>query len=248
MVPTPKLVELAKLADDHGWRLALAGDPLQFSAVGRSGMFGHLVGCYGAIELDRVHRFANDWEREASLRLRRGDAEVLDVYDSHGRLHGGTRTQMEAAVVDAWWDARCRGEAVAMMTPTNETVVQVNKRAQLRRADAGEIDLGGPSVAAGPYRLVAGDLVVTRENDRHLHTDRDLMVKNRDQWEVLAIHRGGALTVSGATGTLRLPADYVTENVELAYAQTSHANQGRTVDYSFLFLDGPADSRGISCP
>jgi hypothetical protein len=57
-------------------------------------MFGHLIECYGAIELDRVHRFANDWEREASLRLRRGDTEVLDVYDAHGRIHGGARLQM----------------------------------------------------------------------------------------------------------------------------------------------------------
>ncbi len=67
MVSTPKLAELAELADARGWRLALVGDPLQFSAVGRSGMFGHLVDTYGAIELDRVHRFANEWERDASL-------------------------------------------------------------------------------------------------------------------------------------------------------------------------------------
>ena len=110
MVSTPKLAELAELADARGWRLALVGDPLQFSAVGRSGMFGHLVDCHGAIELDRVHRFANDWERDASLALRRGDTEVLDLYDHHGRLHGGTARQMEEAVVDAWWQARTRGE------------------------------------------------------------------------------------------------------------------------------------------
>jgi conjugative relaxase-like TrwC/TraI family protein len=248
MVSTPKLAELADLADDRGWRLALLGDPLQFSAVGRSGMFGHLVDCYGAIELDRVHRFANHWEREASLRLRGGDAEVLNIYDDHGRLHGGTSGQMEEAVVDAWWGARCRRETAAMMAATNETVIALNQRAQQRRAEAGEIDLDGPSVAAGPYDLVAGDVVATRHNDRQLRTDRDLMVKNRDQGEVLAIHRGGALTVSGSTGTVRLPADYVAEWVELAYAQTSHANQGRTVDRSLLLLDGAVDTRGVYVP
>jgi ATP-dependent exoDNAse (exonuclease V) alpha subunit len=123
MVPTPKLAELATLADDRGWRLAFVGDPLQFSAVGRSGMFGHLIDCYGAIELDRVHRFANDWERDASLRLRRGDVEVLELYDYHGRVHGGTRRQMEQAVLEAWWNARARGERAAMMAPTNEVVI-----------------------------------------------------------------------------------------------------------------------------
>ncbi|HEV2068616.1 MAG TPA: MobF family relaxase, partial [Acidimicrobiales bacterium] len=248
MVPTPRLAELASLADHRGWRLALVGDPLQFSAVGRSGMFGHLIDCYGAIELDRVHRFAHAWEREASLQLRRGNPEVLAVYDDHGRIHGGSRREMERAVVDAWWEARARGERAAMMAPTNETVVALNHRAQAMRAQVGEVHLAGASVEAGSYRLHVGDAVATRRNHRELRTDCGLMVKNRDQWEVRAVHHDGALSVAGRTGTVRLPADYVAEQVELAYAQTSHANQGRTVDRSLLFLDGPADTRGVYVP
>ena len=247
MVSTPKLAELAELADTRGWRLALVGDPLQFSAVGRAGMFGHLINCYGAIELDRVHRFANEWERDASLALRRGDTEILHLYNMHGRIHGGTARRMEEAVVDAWWQGRARGEMVAMMAPTNNTVVELNLRAQALRAEAGEIDVHGPSVSVGDYRLYRGDVVATRRNDRELHTDRGLMVKNRDQWEITEVHRGD-VTVSGRTGTIRLPAEYVAEHLELAYAQTSHANQGRTVDRSLLFLDGPTDTRGIYVP
>lgn len=34
MVPTPRLAELVDLAERQGWRLALVGDPMQFSAVG----------------------------------------------------------------------------------------------------------------------------------------------------------------------------------------------------------------------
>src|SRR5207342_446644 len=90
MLPTVKLAELADLADLNGWRVALVGDPLQFSAVGRGGMFGLLVDTFGAIELDQVHRFEEEWERDASLRLRSGDVTVAEIYDAHGRLHGGT--------------------------------------------------------------------------------------------------------------------------------------------------------------
>ena len=106
MLPTAKLAELARLADARGWRIALVGDPLQFSAVGRGGMFGLLVETFGAIELERVHRFDNEWERDASLRLRRGDVTVADLYEQHGRLHGGTVTQMERQSVARWWDMR----------------------------------------------------------------------------------------------------------------------------------------------
>jgi len=248
MVATPRLAELVDLADRHGWRLALVGDPLQFSAVGRSGMFGHLVDTFGAIELGRVHRFHHEWEREASLRLRRGDTSVIDLYEQHGRLHGGTPRQMRRAVVERWWRAVENGETASMMAPSNEAVVALNRAAQWRRLEAGQLDPEGPSLEVGQYRLHPGDLVATRQNDRKLVTDRHLMVKNRDRWTVEAVHRDGSLFVAGRTGRVRLPAAYVASQVELAYAETSHANQGRTVDRSFLYLDGPTGASGVYVP
>ena len=47
---------------------------------------------------------------------------------------------------------------------------------------------------------------------------------------------------------MRLPAGYVAEHVELAYAQTGHAAQGRTVDHSLLVVDGNIDNRGVYVP
>ena len=60
----------------------------------------------------------------------------------------------------------------------------------------------------------------------------------------------GVLIVGMASesGTVRLPGSYVAEHVELAYAQTSHATQGRTVDRSILVLDRPTDLRGLYVP
>ena len=111
MTSTPKLAELAVLADRKRWRMVLVGDPMQFSAVGRGGMFGLLVDTYDAVELDRVHRFDNDWERDASLRLRRGDTDVAELYDHHGRLHGGTEHRMRASAITRWWIEREAGRA-----------------------------------------------------------------------------------------------------------------------------------------
>lgn len=54
---------LAHLADQKHWRVALVGDPMQFSAVGRGGMFQHLLDTHGGIELDSVRRFHNPWQR-----------------------------------------------------------------------------------------------------------------------------------------------------------------------------------------
>jgi conjugative relaxase-like TrwC/TraI family protein len=245
---TAKLAALATLADRQGWRVAMVGDTRQFSAVGRGGMFSHLVESHGAFELDEVHRFRHHWEREASLRLRTGDHQALIEYERHGRLHGGTQAAMESELIDAWRMARGQGQSVALMANTTDTVTRLNQFAQQSRVMNGELDINKPWLKVGGSLIFVGDEVVTRRNDRRLRTDRDLMVKNRDHWTITEIHRDRSITVTGATGSVRLPADYVVSDVELGYAQTSHASQGRTVDVALLLVDGPTDSRGVYTP
>ena len=246
--PTPKLAELTRLADQRSWRVVLVGDPRQFSAVGRGGMFAHLVDMHGGIELDQVHRFRHHWERQASLRLRTGDSGVLAEYETRGRLHGGTHKQMETEVINAWQQTRSRGETVALMANSTDTVAQLNRLAQHTRIRIGELDPDAPRIRGGDGWILVGDEVVTRRNDRTLTTDRGLMVKNRDHWTITTIHPDHSVTLRGRTGTIRLPAQYVAEDLELGYAQTSHATQGRTVDTALLLMDTPTDSRGIYTP
>ena len=149
MMSTPKLAELAGLADQKHWRLVLVGDPLQFSAVGRGGMFELFVDTNDAVELDRVHRFGNDWERDASLRLRRCDVEIAEVYDHQGRLHGGSVQRMRQQAIARWWTEREAGRTALLMSPTNETVVDLNLQCQLQRLRAGELDPDGPQHSPG---------------------------------------------------------------------------------------------------
>jgi ATP-dependent exoDNAse (exonuclease V) alpha subunit len=220
---TPKLAELARLAERNDWRVVLVGDPRQFSAVGRGGMFAHLVDRLGAVELDRIHRFRQQWERETSLGLRRGDPAALVEYERHGRLHGGTLDEMETEILAAWHQARTRGESVALMANSTEAVRRLNHLAQDTRLAKGELDPTCPRLHLGDASILVGDEVVTRRNDRRLRTDQGLMVKNRDHWTVAAIHSDRSVTVTGRTGNIRLPAVYVAEYVQLGYAQTSHA-------------------------
>ena len=75
-----------------------------------------------------------------------------------------------------------------------------------------------------------GDEVVTRENNRLLSTGRR-WVKNGDRWLVRATNADGSMAVRrlDGQGEVVLPADYVREHVELAYATTAYRAQGRTV-------------------
>jgi conjugative relaxase-like TrwC/TraI family protein len=245
---TPKLAALFRLADQHDWRIILMGDPRQFAAVGRGGMFAHLVDIHGVVELDRVHRFHHSWERQASLDLRTGDPVALVEYHRRGRLHGGTLEQMETGIITAWQEACSRGDTVALMANNTDTVIRLNQLAQETRIRAKELDPTGPCLRIGDVKMQVGDEVVTRRNDRTLRTDRGLMVKNRDHWIITSIHRDRSVTLTGRTGVVQLPAEYVTEHLELGYAQTSHATQGRTVDVGLLLVDSPIDSRGVYTP
>lgn len=53
---------------------------------------------------------------------------------------------------------------------------------------------------------------------------------------------------SRSTEAHPLPWEYVADHVQLGYAQTSHATQGRTVDTALVLIDAPTDSRGIYTP
>jgi ATP-dependent exoDNAse (exonuclease V) alpha subunit len=246
---TPALARLADLSEERDWRIVLVGDPRQFAAVGRGGMFAHLIDRHGCVGLDQIHRFRNEWERRASLQLRNGQPEALAEYDRHGRLHGGTAAEMETKIIEAWSAARQRRETVALMANSNQAVDRLNQLAQMARFINGDISFQKVRVIRLNREVVGvGDEVVTRRNDRSLRTDRGVMVKNRDQWTVETIHPDRSMTLTGPSGTVQLPAEYVARDLRLGYAQTSHATQGRTVDTALLLVDTPTDHAGIYTP
>jgi conjugative relaxase-like TrwC/TraI family protein len=255
MLATPKLADLAALADHMDWRVVLVGDPLQFSAVGRGGMFNHLIEHApdgAAVEhLERVHRFAAEWEADASLRLRHGDVTALDDYNEHGRIHAAlTAANGRRQVVGRWWEHRCDGSDVVMLAATNESVTELNRAAQRLRLDAGEVvrPIHRMTLADGARGLI-GDEVQTRRNDRSLITDTGSTVKNRHRWVVDEVGSDGSLTVvDEERGRVTLPRAYVADAVTLAYASTAMAGQGRTVDHSLVLVDGPVDAAGLYVP
>lgn len=134
------------------------------------------------------------------------------------------------------------------MANSNETVARLNNEYQQLLVETRDVDPAGPELRTGDQILCEDDEVVTRRNDRTLRTSKGLMVKNRDHWTIQRIHDDGTVTLTGPTGTVTLPSHYVTEHVELGYAQTSHASQGRTVDTALLLIDTPTDSRGVYTP
>jgi conjugative relaxase-like TrwC/TraI family protein len=240
------LDELVTAATEAGAKVVLVGDRAQLTAIDAGGMFAALVRDRGgsAAELTDVRRFVNPWEKTASVDLRGGSPDAIDEYQAHGRVTEGNRDQMLDALYGAWKADTEAGKTSLMIAGDLGTVSELNARAQAARITAG-IVTGNALVVAGGGTAGVGDLVVTRQNNRHLGTGKR-WVRNGDQWSVTATHDDGTMVIQrvNGTGEVLLPADYVREHVELGYASTAHRAQGRTVDTAHAMVS-PTTTREV---
>jgi len=246
LASTFALDELTSAALDARAKVVLVGDGAQLSSVDAGGMFRTLVRDRGdnAPTLADVRRFAASWEKEASLGVRNGSTSALGAYANHGRIADGTRDDMLDALYEAWRADTERGLFSLMLAGDTATVNELNARARAARVASGAVVDEGVEVA-GSMTAGVNDLVATRENDRRLRTETD-WVKNGDVWTVLTAHPDGSMTVTrvDGDGSVVLPARYVAEHVELAYATTVHRAQGRTVDSAHAFVS-PTTTREV---
>jgi len=125
-----------------------------------------------------------------------------------------------------------------MLAPTRDLVAQLNHHARTLRlhgaAPGCEVQL------ADGNRASAGELVITRHNNRALRGRGGDWVKNGDRWHVTGVHDDGSLTARHVRTqkVIRLPAEYVEAWTELGYATTIHTAQGVTADTCHGLLTG----------
>jgi DNA primase catalytic core len=221
---------------ERGGSVRLVGDDQQLAAIGAGGVLRDIAHSHGAVRLAELPRFTDPVEGLASLALRGGRTEALGFYLDRRRIHVGDLTALTEDVFTAWQADRSRGLDAIMLAPIRDLVSRLNQRARTHRlATVPEEDRPQTSpvaMLADGNPASVGDQVITRTNDRTLRITATDWVKNGDRWTVLKVSRDGGLTVRHSRNgrTVRLPAGYVAESVELGYASTVHTAQGVTAD------------------
>ncbi len=241
---TLSLDRITEHAVEVGAKVLLVGDWAQLQSVTSGGAFSLLVHDRSdAPELVDVHRFVNDWEKIASLDLRHGRPEAIDTYAEHDRIAGGDTEAMIDAAYTAWRTDTLAAVSTVLIADSNDSVHALNQRARADLILDGTVDARREVALQGDARAGVGDLIITRKNDRRLHTPRG-WVRNGDRWIVTDIRDDGSLTARRADsrGTVILPADYVSDHVDLGYAVTAHRAQGITTDTSHVLVD-PSTTR-----
>jgi len=133
------------------------------------------------------------------------------------------------------------GRTSILVAEAADMVFRLNRRARADRIVANPVGDIEVNLADGT-QASEGDLVITRHNDRRLHTLRGGWVRNGDRWTVTRVLKDGSMQVQrlgvAVGGSVTLPAAYVAEHVDLGYAVTAHRAQGMTVDTAHVVVTG----------
>ena len=243
MAGTVELARAAQYVTSRGGSVRLVGDDAQLRAVAAGGVLRDLAAEHGAVTLDAAVRFTDPAEGPASLALRAGDPVGLGFYLDRQRVHVGDPTTAADQAYAAWQSDRLFGLDSLLLAPTREQVLALNLQARAdrlaRTAEAGR-SVGRERQLADGSHVSAGDVVLTRRNDRRLATSATDWVKNGDRWNVTTVQPDGGLAVTHVTTGRHtvLPPEYVGEHLTLGYASTVHTAQGSTADTAHVVVTG----------
>ena len=255
MLSGPDLADLIAYARARGAKIILAGDVSQLQAVENGGGMSLLAARLGYARLAEPVRFRNQWEQQASLRLRDGDTTVLADYDQHGRIHGGDPEQTMDAAAAAYIALSTAGTDTLLMAADHALRRELNRRIRNDLIALGIVsDRPAVRIADGT-QASPGDLIICTRNDHTTEAgEPGRTLANGDLLRIEAVTREGlivrrALDADPRTGQRRwtdrrfLFNNY--EDAELGYAVTDHAAQGRTVHTGLAVITGTEDRQHV---
>jgi hypothetical protein len=255
MVSLAHLAALTEYAARHGCKLILAGDQEQLAAVEGGGAMMLLADRLGYVQLAEPVRFTAAWERQASLRLRRGDATALDEYDQHGRIRGAPPEQAMDQAANAYVASYLAGRDVLLMAADWARCRELSARIREDLIHLRLVDRGRTVQIAEHTQASVGDLIICRDNDHTVQAgEPGRALANGDILRIEAITSCGLmvrrlLEADPATGRRRftdhafLHAGYQTS--DLAYAITGHSAQGATVHTGIALVTGNEDRQWL---
>lgn len=250
MATTQHLAALVEIADASGAIVRFVGDPAQLDAVDTGGLFRDLARLTDTVHLREVMRMGADREQAAAtLAIRAGDRDALDVYDGRGWVHDGTRAQAITTAVEAFLADTAQGRRSLIIAGNNTDVDSMNEIIRTTRIAGAEVDTTGQVRVARGDDIGVGDQLLARKNTMLTGPDGQPLgrVINGQLFTVTHIGDDHSVTVRDLdTGRpMWLPADYVHAHTHLGYATTVHRAQGATVDTAHTVIDPAMDRASL---
>jgi len=209
MLSGPDLADLIAYARARSAKVILAGDVSQLQAVENGGGMSLLAARLGYARLAEPVRFRNQWEQQASLRLRDGDTTVLAEYDQHSRIHGGDPEQTMDAAAAAYTALSTAGTDTLLMAADHALRRELNRRIRTDLIALGIVSDGPAVRIADGTQASRGDLIICTRNDHTTEAgEPGRTLANGDLLRIEAVTREGlvvrrALDADPRTGLRR---------------------------------------------
>lgn len=229
MVSSRQMALFVETVTKAGAKLVLVGDPDQLQPIEAGAAFRAIADRIGYAELETVYRQREQWMRDASLDLARGNvARALDAYEDAGMVRTEwTRAEAIGALIEDWNRDYDPAKSSLILAHRRRDVRALN---QMARAKLVERDLVGEGFAFrtedGIRQFAAGDRIVFLKNEGSLG------VKNGMLANVVEATAGRIVAEIGeGEGRRRVTIEqHLYANVDHGYATTVHKSQGATVD------------------
>ena len=229
MVSSRQMALFVETVTNTGAKLVLVGDPEQLQPIEAGAAFRAIADRIGYAELETIYRQREQWMRDASLDLARGNVgKAVAAYQSNGKMIGcELKTDAVTNLIADWSRDYDPGKSTLILAHLRRDVRMLNELARTKLIGRGIIEQGFVfKTADGNRQFAAGDPIVFLRNEGAIG------VKNGMLGKVVEAAPGRIVAVIGEGEHLRqvIVEQRFYNNVDHGYATTVHKSQGATVD------------------
>jgi Ti-type conjugative transfer relaxase TraA len=229
MVSSRQMARFVEAVTSSGAKLVLVGDPEQLQPIEAGAAFRAISERIGYAELGTIYRQREQWMRDASLDLARGNVSAaLDAYAQRDMVRTDwTKDEAIAALIADWDNEYDPAKATLILAHRRVDVRLLNEMARSKLVERGVIETGHAfRTEDGTREFAAGDQIVFLKNEGSLG------VKNGMLARVIEAQPGRIVAdiSDGENRRYVVVEQRFYANVDHGYATTVHKSQGATVD------------------
>lgn len=229
MVSSRQMALFVEAVTKTGAKLVLVGDPEQLQPIEAGAAFRAIAERIGYAELETIYRQREQWMRDASLDLARGNiGRAIEAYRVHGHFNGlDLKRQAVERLIADWNRDYDPSKTSLILAHLRRDVRMLNDMARARLVERGLVAEGFVfKTENGTRKFAVGDQIVFLKNEGSMGVRNGMLAR------VVEAAPGRIVAEIGEGEHRRQVTveQHFYSDIDLGYATTIHKSQGATVD------------------